>query len=124
MSIISAYQRVGTYRGAAAICGTTHKTVKRIIERAEAGGERPARVPRPAGYEPVRDVVAKAVKDSHGWISAKRLLPRARAAGYEGSGRNFRRLVAQERRAWRREHCKGRRPGVWSPGEHWSSTGV
>lgn len=38
MSIISAYQQVGTYRGAAAICGTTHKTVKRVIEREEAGG--------------------------------------------------------------------------------------
>ena len=36
MSIISAYQQVGTYRGAAAVCGTTHKTVKRVIERFEA----------------------------------------------------------------------------------------
>ena len=37
MNIIAAYQEVGTYRGAADICGTTHKTVKRVIERAEAG---------------------------------------------------------------------------------------
>ena len=37
MKIIAAYQEVGTYRGAADICGTTHKTVKRVIERAEAG---------------------------------------------------------------------------------------
>lgn len=36
MSIISAYQQVGTYRGAAVLCGTTHKTVKRVIERFEA----------------------------------------------------------------------------------------
>ena len=28
MRIIAAYQEVGTYRGAADICGTTHKTVK------------------------------------------------------------------------------------------------
>ena len=34
MDIISAYREVGTYRGAAAICGTTHKTVKRVIARA------------------------------------------------------------------------------------------
>lgn len=39
MSIISAYQQVGTYRGAAAICGTTHKTVKRVVQRAGAGDE-------------------------------------------------------------------------------------
>jgi hypothetical protein len=39
MDIISAYQQAGTYRGAAALCGTTHKTVKRVIERAQAGAE-------------------------------------------------------------------------------------
>ena len=37
MTIIAAYQDTGTYRGAAAICGTTHKTVKRVVERAQAG---------------------------------------------------------------------------------------
>jgi hypothetical protein len=40
MDIISAYQETGSYRGAAELCGTTHKTVKRVIERAEAGGVR------------------------------------------------------------------------------------
>lgn len=118
MSIISAYQQVGTYRGAAAICGTTHKTVKRVIERQGAGEPAPVRRPRPANYEAVRDLVAQAVKSSRGRISAKRLLPRARAAGYGGSDRNFRRLVAQEKQAWRREHGRGRRPAVWAPGEH------
>ena len=37
MDVIAAYREVGSYRGAAAICGTTHKTVKRIIEAHEAG---------------------------------------------------------------------------------------
>ncbi|WP_201407638.1 helix-turn-helix domain-containing protein, partial [Mycobacterium paraintracellulare] len=32
MNIISAYQQVGSYRGAAELCGTTHKTVKRVME--------------------------------------------------------------------------------------------
>ena len=36
MDVIAAYRDVGTYRGAAAICGTTHKTVRRIIESHEA----------------------------------------------------------------------------------------
>lgn len=31
MDIIAAHQLVGTYRGAADICGTTHKTVKRVV---------------------------------------------------------------------------------------------
>jgi hypothetical protein len=34
MDIIAAYEEVGSYRAGAAICGTTHKTVKRAIERA------------------------------------------------------------------------------------------
>ena len=36
MDIISIYLQVGSYRGTAAICGTTPKTVKRVITRAEA----------------------------------------------------------------------------------------
>jgi len=44
--LIAAYRDVGSYRGAAASCGTTHKTVKGIIELHEAGGvlvEKPQR---------------------------------------------------------------------------------
>src|SRR5580704_6011659 len=51
----------------------------------------------------------------------------ARAAGYAGSPRNFRRLVAVQKQEWRREQHRGRRPAVWSPGEHlvidWGSEG-
>ena len=43
MDIISAYREVGSYRGAAAISGTTPKTVKRVIARHESGGAAPAR---------------------------------------------------------------------------------
>ena len=38
MDVLAAYREVGSYRGAAEICGTTHKTVKRIVERHEADG--------------------------------------------------------------------------------------
>ena len=44
MNIIAAYQMVGTYRGAAQMCGVTHKTVRRVIERAQAG--EPAAAPQ------------------------------------------------------------------------------
>jgi transposase len=118
MDVISAYRDVGSYRGAAAICGTTHKTVKRIIEQHEAAGEQPAeKAPRVRNYDEVADLVAKRVKDTAGRITAKRLLPAAVAAGYVGSPRNFRRLVADAKQAWRSEHPRGRRPGVWTPGE-------
>jgi transposase len=118
MDIISAYREVGTYRGAAAISGTTPKTVKRVIARHEAGGGAAARVPRERNYDAVTGLVAERVARTAGRISAKRLRPAARAAGYAGSPRNFRRLVAAQKQAWRRDHHRGRRPAVWSPGEH------
>jgi hypothetical protein len=96
MNIVSTYREVGTYRGAAELCGTTHKTVKRVVERAEAGGEPPQREARPRNFDAVRDLVAERVAKSGGRISAKRLLP-IRAAGYEGSARNFRRLIADQK---------------------------
>jgi len=117
MDILAAYREVGSYRGAAAICGTTHKTVRRVVERHNAGGAAPARRDRGHNYDEVRVLVADRVRASQGRISAKRLLPAARAAGYEGSARNFRRLVAQVRAAWRAGHHRGRRPAVWTPGE-------
>jgi transposase len=128
MDIIAAYQQVGTYRGAAAMCGTTHKTVKRIIERAEAGGTPPARRARGRNYDSVSALAADRVAATSGRISAKRLLPAARAAGYAGSPRNFRRLVAGAKQEWRRDHHRGRRPAVWAPGEvlaiDWGSVGA
>ena len=63
-------------------------------------------------------LVAERVDKTSARISAKRLLPAARAAGYAGSPRNFRRLVAAQKQAWRADHHRGRRPAVWSPGEH------
>jgi transposase len=118
MDIISAYREVGSYRGAAAISGTTPKTVKRVIARHESAGVAPAGVPREHNYDTVVELVAERVEKTKGKITAKRLLPAARAAGYEGSARNFRRLVAARKTLWRRDNHRGRRPAVWSPGEH------
>ena len=127
MDILAAYREVGSYRGAAALCGTTHKTVRRVVERHDAGGATPPRRDRRHNYEDVRGLVAERVRKSGGRISAKRLLPAARATGYEGSARNFRRLVAEVKAAWRAGHHRGRRPAIWSPGEtlviDWGSRG-
>jgi transposase len=117
MNIISTYREVGTYRAAAELCGITHKTVKRVVDRAEAGGA-PEPRPRPRNFDQVRDLVAERVAKSGGRISAKRLLPIAQAAGYEGSARNFRRLVAEQKVLWRKDNHRGRRPAVWAAGEY------
>jgi transposase len=127
MDILAAYREVGSYRGAAQVCGTTHKTVRRVIEAHEAGDRAPERKDRGHNYDDVRTLVTDRVRTSHGRISAKRLLPAARAAGYAGSARNFRRLVAEAKAQWRAGHHRGRRPAVWTPGDtlaiDWGSEG-
>ena len=72
---------------------------------------RQPRVERAHNYDAVAELVAERVEKSHARISAKRLLPIARAAGYEGSGRNFRRVVAEAKALWRSEQSFGSPPG-------------
>ena len=96
MNIIDAFRQLGSYRAAARLCGTSDKTVKRAVQRQQAGGPW-GRRPRPLSKntDAVMSVVWERVRGTDGRISAKRLLPRARAAGYQGSARNFRRAVAK-----------------------------
>ena len=118
MDMHAAYQEVGSYRAAAEICGTTDKTVKRAVARArvaETTGADGATVAH--NYDPVVSIIAERVARTGGRISAKRLLPVVRAAGYSGSARNLRRAVADAKATWRIDHHRGRRPGVWAPGD-------
>jgi transposase len=125
MDIVNAYHAVGTYRGAAALCGTTHKTVKRVIDRHQRG-QVGRRVPSDPLTAPVASLIADRVRKSDGRISAKRLLPVAQAAGYPGSLRTFQRAVRQAKEQWRRDR-RTYRPWVPIPGEHlvidWASEG-
>ncbi len=116
MDIVNAYQAVGTYRGAAALCGTTHKTVKRVIERRGRGqvGRRLVRKPKTAA---VAELIAGRVRQTDGRISAKRLLPVAQAAGYDGSLRNLQRAVKQVKEEWKRTR-RTYRPWIPVPGEY------
>jgi hypothetical protein len=93
LDIINAYEEAGSLRAAAALCGTTHKTVKRVLARRESGQRPGRRVPAPGLADPFTDLIFGKVKSTDGRITAKRLLPVARAAGYTGSARTFRRAV-------------------------------
>ena len=125
MDIVNAYQAVGTYRGAAALCGTTHKTVRRVIER-RAREEVGRASTTEAAATPALGVIADRVRQSDGRISAKRLLPVARAAGYSGSLRTLQRAVKRAKEQWKRER-RSYRPWVPLAGEHlvvdWASEG-
>ena len=118
MDIINAYEETGSLRAAAALCGTTHKTVKRVLDRRTAG-QRPGRrrAPVPGLAEPYTDLIFGKVKGTDGRITAKRLLPVARAAGYAGSARTFRRAVAEQKARWKRLR-RVYRPWTPEPGEH------
>ncbi len=120
MDVVAAFRDVGTYRGAAEICGVDPKTVKRKVLAHEAGQldeERAARAPVPRNTDVARALVAQRVAATRARISAKRLLVEARAVGYTGSARNFRRLVAAEKKKWRTANGRQRRPAVWTPGD-------
>ena len=118
MDMHAAYQEVGSYRAAAEICGTTDKTIKRAVEKASASESTPpVAVTVAHNYDLVTEIIAERVAKTDGRISAKRLLPVVRAAGYTGSARNLRRAVASAKSTWRIDHHRGRRPGVWAPGD-------
>jgi transposase len=118
LDIINAYEETGSLRAAAALCGTTHKTVKRVLERREAG-QRPGRrqAPAPGLADPFTDLIFTKVKATDGRITAKRLLPVLRAAGYTGSARTLRRAVATQKATWKRTR-RVYRPWTPEPGGH------
>jgi transposase len=115
LDILIAYQELGSLRAAAALCGTTHRTVRRVLERRDGPpSERPR---RPKATDPHGELIAAKVRATDGRISAKRLLPIVRAEGYTNSARTLRRAVAEAKAAWRRER-RTYRPWVPVPGEH------
>ena len=115
LDILTTYQELGSYRATATLCGTTHKTVRRVVERrARPAAERPA---RPHNTDIVRGLIATKVEATDGRISAKRLLPLCRAAGYTGSARSLRRAVAEAKAEHRRQR-RTYRPWQPVPGEH------
>lgn len=115
LDILSAYAELGSFRAAAMLCGTTHKTVRRVVaRRSQPPAERPS---RPKSTDPLVDLIADKVRATDGRISAKRLLPLCHAAGYRGSARHLRRAVAAAKATWRRER-RTYRPWQPMPGEH------
>jgi len=117
VNIIDAYHELGSYRAAGRLCGISDVTVKRVLARQQAGGpwRRPPRAV-PKNTDPVLAVIEAKVRATDGRISAKRLGPQVRAAGYTGSARNLRRAVARVKATWKRQR-RTYRPWIPTPGE-------
>jgi len=89
-----------------------------VLERRAAGqvGRRPS-PSRVRNTTAVVELIRQKVRASDGRISAKRLLPAARTAGYAGSTRNFRRAVAEAKASWKKQR-RTYRPWVPLPGQY------
>ena len=118
MHIVEKYRELGSHRAAGRACGVDHHTVKAVVDRVGRGEAGVPRRPvvREHNYDAVGAVVRRRVEQTQGRITAKRLLPVARAEGYDGSDRNFRRLVAAAKADYRR-HGRIFRPWRPAPGE-------
>ena len=89
------------------MCGTTHKTVKRIVAAQLADQQRPARRARTRNFDPVAAVVRDKVAKTQGKIWAKRLLRAAVAAADEADEEQLMRRGQISRRY-------ARRPPAWT----------
>jgi transposase len=112
--VVNLYEELGSFRAVAEILGCDHKTVKahvlRNIER------RP--IQRGSVADPFRQVIQDKLEATHGKIRAKALFRIVRGAGYEGSARTLRRVVAVERAAWRSaQQRRAYRPWNSAPGD-------
>ena len=120
MDVIAAYREVGTYRGAAAICGTTHKTVKRVVDAPRGRWRRAgaSRTRGPATTTRSPTLVAERVEKTHGpdlgASGCCRRRGRRATRGRRGTSAGW---SPRPEATWRRGHHRGRRPAVWSPGE-------
>ena len=125
MDMNAAFQEVGSYRAAAAICGTTDKTVKRAVAKARAAEAAPGtEVAVAHNYDDVATIIAERVERTDGRISAKRLLPVVRAAGYTARPATCAGRWPRPRRsgAWTITGAVG--PGCGRRATCWCSTGA
>jgi transposase len=120
VEIVALYEELGSYRAVAALVGCDHKTVKRYVELADELGQLAPTATRARVTDDYRELIRERVEQSHGRITARRLLRVLRAAGYAGSERSLRRAVAEEKRAVAERQARaGRvfRPWQSAPGE-------
>jgi transposase len=131
VEIIALYEELGSYRAVGALMGCDHKTVKRYVE---AAGDAPQLAPaltRSRVTDDFAGLIAERVEQTHGRVTARRLMRLVFAAGYEGSERSLRRAVAAAKATWRaKQASEGRvyRPWVSEPGEwmlcDWGAAGT
>jgi len=116
MKMLDAYDLTGSLRDAGELAGCSHHTVKRYVDRRDAGGE----LDRPAGRAQLIDEylpkVEEWVERSNGKVRADVAHEKLLALGYTGSERTTRRAVATVKQAYRSGRVPVHRPWVTEPG--------
>lgn len=116
MEILEAFDLVGSYRGAAALTGCDHHTVKHYVERRDAGGDPAAGMQRGSIVDGFRDKIEEWVERSHGRIRADVVHDKLVGMGFEGTDRTTRRAVAEAKRNYNAGRRRVYRPWIAEPG--------
>src|SRR6266508_3633372 len=131
VEIIALYEELGSYRAVGALMGCDHKTVKRYVEAAGDAGQLAPVLVRSRVTDEFAGLICERVEQTHGRVTARRLMRLVRAAGYAGSARSLLRAVGEAKAGWRaKQALEGRvyRPWVSEPGEwmlcDWGAAGT
>ena len=116
MEILEAFDLTRCAWTAAQLSGCDAKTVRRYVDRREAGQDllEPGR--RPKLVDPYGEKLEEWVERSRGAVRADVVHRRLRALGYSGDGRTTRRAVALAKSAYRQGRQRSYRPWVPEPG--------
>ena len=116
MEILEAYDLVGTYRAAAVLAGCDHHTVKRYVERRDAGLPPDRRIERGSIIDEFRPKIDEWVKRSNGKVRADVVHDKLVAMGFTGTDRTTRRAVEASKAARLVGRRRVYRPWITEPG--------
>jgi transposase len=116
MEILEAYDLVGTYRAAAELAGCDHHTVKRYVERRDAGLPPDRQIERVSIIDEFRPKIDEWVKRSHGQVRADVVHDKLVVMGFTGTDRTTRRAVHESKAARMVGRRRVYRPWITEPG--------
>lgn len=116
MNILDAYDLTRSFRDAGELAGCSHHTVKRYVDKRDAGGRLDQVAARPQLIDPFLAKVEELVERSKGKIRGDVVHEKLVALGYAGSERTTRRAVRKVRAAYKLGHTRVHRPWITEPG--------
>ncbi len=116
MEILEAFDLTRSYRAAAQLSGTDHKTVAHYVQRRDAGYDPYRRVRRARLVDLYAEKIEEWVDHSHAQVRADVAYDRLVAMGFAGDERTVRRAVAAAKAGYQAGHRRTYRPWIPEPG--------